>query len=115
MHYHSLAGLVAAGVLLDGAVQLCQILSIRSIFMLAPELRGRLNGLFMTFVFLCAAVASGLAAAVYAFHGWTALCLLGGGFIVAALVFYATEFLGRGALVERRGITRLPSGDCRNL
>lgn len=115
VHYHSLAGLVASGVLLDGAVQLCQILSIRSIFMLAPELRGRLNGLFMTFVFLCAAVASGLAAAVYAFHGWTALCLLGGGFIVAALVFYATEFLGRGALVEGRGITCLPSGDCHNL
>jgi hypothetical protein len=85
-------------VLLDVAVQLCQVLSIRSIFMLAPELRGRLNGLFMTFVFLCAAVASGLAAAVYAFHGWTALCLLGGGFIFAAALLYATEFRSRRML-----------------
>ncbi len=92
VHFHSLAGLVVAGVLLDGAVQLCQVLSMRSIYMLAPELRGRLNGLFMTFVFLCAAVASGLAAAVYAFHGWSGLSLLGGGFVTLALLLYLTEF-----------------------
>lgn len=98
VHYRSLAGLVVAGVLLDAAVQLGQVLSIRSLFMLAPELRGRLNGLYMTFVFLCAAVASGLAAAVYAFHGWTGLSLLGGGFLVLGLALFATEFRGRSAL-----------------
>jgi len=92
MHYHSLTGLVAAGILLDGAVQLCQVLNFRSLFMLAPELRGRLNGLFMTFIFICAAVASGIAAAVYAFHGWSGLCLLGGGYVLVALLYYATEF-----------------------
>ncbi|MBB4224103.1 MFS transporter [Variovorax guangxiensis] len=92
MHYRSLAGLVAAGILLDGAVQLCQVLNFRSLFMLAPELRGRLNGLFMTFIFICAAVASGIAAAVYAFHGWSGLCLLGSGYVVLALLYYATEF-----------------------
>jgi len=92
MHYRSLAGLVAAGILLDGAVQLCQVLNFRSLFMLAPELRGRLNGLFMTFIFICAAVASGIAAAVYAFHGWSGLCLLGGGYVLVALLYYATEF-----------------------
>ncbi len=92
MHYRSLAGLVAAGILLDGAVQLCQVLNFRSLFMLAPELRGRLNGLFMTFIFICAAVASGIAAAVYAFHSWSGLCLLGGGYVLVALLYYATEF-----------------------
>ncbi|MFH0130143.1 MFS transporter [Variovorax sp. VaC1] len=97
MHFHSLAGLVAAGILLDGAVQLCQVLNFRSLFMLAPELRGRLNGLFMTFIFICAAIASGIAAAVYAFHGWTGLCLLGGGFVTVALLYYGTEFIGRTA------------------
>jgi predicted MFS family arabinose efflux permease len=98
VHYRSLTGLVIAGVLLDGAVQLGQVLSIRSLFMLAPELRGRLNGLYMTFIFLCAAIASGLAAAVYAYHGWTGVSLLGGGFLVLALALYATEFRARGAL-----------------
>ena len=40
----------------------------------------------------CAAVASGLAAAGYAFHGWSGLSLLGGGFVTLALLLYLTEF-----------------------
>ncbi len=47
--FHSMAALVAAAVLLDGAVQLCNVLSLRSLYIMAPELRGRLNGLFLTF------------------------------------------------------------------
>jgi predicted MFS family arabinose efflux permease len=93
----SLAGLVVSALLVDGAVQIGQVLSMRSIYMLAPELRGRLNGLFMAFIFMCAALASGLAAAVYAFHGWTGLCLLGGALALAALLCYATEFTRRAA------------------
>ena len=92
VHLHSLAGLVVAALLVDAAVQVCQVLSIRSLYMLAPELRGRLNALFMTFVFLCAAIASGTAAAIYAFHGWDGLSLLGGVLALLALAAYATEF-----------------------
>jgi predicted MFS family arabinose efflux permease len=106
VHFRSLTALVAAGILLDGAVQLCNVLSLRSLYVLAPELRGRLNGLFLTFIFLCAAVASGLAAAVYAFHGWNGLSLLGGGFAVVALLFYATEFRRNALLRATPG--RLP-------
>lgn len=92
VHFHSLAGLVISALLLDGAVQMCQVLSLRSLYMLAPELRGRLNGLFMTFIFLCAAVASGISAAAYAFHGWTGVCLLGGVFAALGFaVFLATD------------------------
>ena len=97
VHFHSLAGLVLAALLVDGAVQLCQVLSIRSLYMLAPELRGRLNALFMTAIFLCAALASGSAAAVYAFHGWDGLCVLGGTLAMLALAAYATEFRRRPA------------------
>lgn len=92
VHLRSLAGLVVAALLVDAAVQVCQVLSIRSLYMLAPELRGRLNALFMTFVFLCAAIASGSAAAIYAFHGWDGLSLLGGVLALLALAAYATEF-----------------------
>jgi predicted MFS family arabinose efflux permease len=92
---HSLAGLVAAAVLVDGAVQACQVLSIRSLYMLAPELRGRLNALFMTALFLCAAIASGSSAAVYTFRGWNGLCLLGALLALVALGCYATEFRRR--------------------
>ena len=89
--FHSIAALVAAAVLLDAAVQLCNVLSLRSLYMLPPELRGRLNGLFLTFIFLCAAVASAAAAALYTFHGWGALCALGGALGAVGLLFYATE------------------------
>jgi MFS family permease len=92
LRLHSMAGLVLAALLVDGAVQVCQVLSIRSLFDLAPELRGRFNALFMTFIFLCAALSSGTAAAIYTFHGWNGLCLLGGALAAAALLFYATEF-----------------------
>ena len=101
VHLHSLAGLVVAALLVDGAVQICQVLSIRSLYMLAPELRGRLNALFMTFVFLCAALASGSAAAIYAFHGWDGLSLLGGVLAVIALAAYATEFRRRPVVLSK--------------
>ncbi|MDF1484378.1 MFS transporter [Ramlibacter sp. H39-3-26] len=91
----SLPGLVAAALVLDAAVQVCQVLSLRSIYMLAPELRGRLNGLFMTMVFVCGAVASGLSTAVYTLAGWPALAAMGAAFIAVALAFYATEFAAR--------------------
>ena len=94
----SLAGLVIAALLVDGAVQVCQVLSIRSLYMLAPELRGRLNALFMTFVFLCAALASFGSAAIYSVHGWVGVCVLGGGLALLGLLAYATEFRSHARL-----------------
>lgn len=89
---HALALLVLAALLLDAAVQVCQVLSLRSIYLLAPELRGRLNGLFLTSVFVCGAAGSVLSAAVYAHFGWPLLAALGAACGAAALLFYAGEF-----------------------
>jgi predicted MFS family arabinose efflux permease len=88
---HSLALLVLAALILDAAVQVCQILSLRSIYMLAPELRGRINGLFISFAFACGATGSALAAAVYSLRGWSMLASLIALCAVAALVTYASE------------------------
>jgi predicted MFS family arabinose efflux permease len=88
---HSLAFLILAALLLDAAVQMCQVLSLRSIYTLAPALRGRLNGLFVAFAFLGGATGSGAAPAVYALRGWTAVGVLGTLFVVAALAYYSTE------------------------
>jgi predicted MFS family arabinose efflux permease len=92
---HSLALLILAALILDAAVQVCQVLSLRSIYMLAPDLRGRLNGLFIAFVFLGGATGSGLAAAVYASRGWSTLASLGAVFIFFALAQYASELRRR--------------------
>ncbi len=89
----SLWGLVVAALLVDGAVQASQIFSIRTLYMLAPELRGRLNGLYMTGVFVGAAIASAAAAAVYAYRGWSGLCALGGSLGLVALAYGAAEFV----------------------
>jgi len=89
---HSIALLVLAALLLDAAVQTCGVLSLRSLYMMAPQLRGRLNGLFMTSIFICGAFASGLSAALYVLHGWNALAGLGTAFGVLALLVYASEF-----------------------
>jgi len=88
---HSLALLVLAALILDAAVQVCQVLSLRSIYMLAPKLRGRLNGLFISFAFACGATGSALAAAVYSLRGWSMLASLIALCAVAALVTYASE------------------------
>ncbi len=88
----SLALLVVGALVLDAAVQVCQVLSLRSLYMLAPELRGRLNGLFIAFAFACGATGSALAAAAYTWCGWSALAGLVGVFAVAALLMYASEF-----------------------
>jgi predicted MFS family arabinose efflux permease len=92
---HSVALLVVAALILDAAVQVCQVLSLRSIYMLAPDLRGRLNGLFIAFAFLGGATGSGLAAAVYASRGWSTLASLGAVFIFIALAQYASELRRR--------------------
>ena len=89
---HSLALLVLAALMLDAAVQVCQVLSLRSIYMLAPDLRGRLNGLFIAFAFVCGALGSGLAAAVYTLRGWSTLASLAALFAVTALAQYLSQF-----------------------
>jgi predicted MFS family arabinose efflux permease len=90
--WHSLALLIVAALVLDAAVQLCQVLSLRSIYMLAPESRGRLNGLFIACAFVGGATGSGLAPAIYTFDGWGTLANIGVLFVFAALVLYLSEF-----------------------
>jgi predicted MFS family arabinose efflux permease len=89
---HSLSLLILAALILDAAVQLCQVLSLRNIYMLAPQLRGRLNGLFVAFAFLGGAAGSGLAAAVYTARGWTTLAALGAVCAGVALAQFGTEY-----------------------
>jgi predicted MFS family arabinose efflux permease len=103
---HSVFVLAIAGLLLDAAVQMCQVLSLRSIYMLAPELRSRLNGLYMAWVFGCGAVASGAAVAVYQLAGWIALVCLGAAFAAAGLLYYFTERSQARTFVSSAGAER---------
>lgn len=73
-----LAFLVAAAILIDFGMAATMVLGQRVIFSLRPEIRGRLNGLYMTAFFLSGAVFAGLGAWTYAVGGWGLAMLVAG-------------------------------------
>jgi len=92
----SVVVLVAGIAVLDLGIQGQHILNQTVIFARRPEARSRLTTAYMTGNFLCGAIASALAAFVWDGGGWGAVCLLGGGCSVVALVVWAA---GRARLL----------------
>ncbi|WP_242222207.1 MFS transporter [Bacillus cereus group sp. BfR-BA-01380] len=86
-----IAVLVVAAILLDMGVSANLVLSQRLIFSLEPEIRSRLNGLFMAIFFLGGAVGSSIGGWAYASGGWSAALWMGIAFPVIALLYFATE------------------------
>jgi predicted MFS family arabinose efflux permease len=66
----ALALLVAAGIAIDFGVQANVVLGLRAIFALAPEARGRLNGVYIATFFVAGALGSAVGAWAYAHGGW---------------------------------------------
>ena len=66
----ALAVLVAAAVAVDFGVQGNFVLGLRAIFSLAPEARGRLNGVYLATFFAAGALGSAIGAWAYARGGW---------------------------------------------
>jgi predicted MFS family arabinose efflux permease len=73
----ALGFLVAAAVAIDFGVQANLVFGYRAIFALAPEVRGRLNGVYLASLFAAGAVGSAAGAWAYARGGWTLACLVG--------------------------------------
>jgi predicted MFS family arabinose efflux permease len=90
----SMAALLAGGILLDAGVQFNQIVGMRAIHSLGPEIRSRLNGLYIAIFFLGGAAGSAIASLAYTRGGWQLVSWIGAVFPLAGLIFYATEFLG---------------------
>ncbi|WP_459673536.1 MFS transporter [Acidisoma sp. 7E03] len=68
---------VLATILLDGGVQAHLAFAQKVLFDLAPDIRSRINALFIAGAFVSAAVGSALAPLVYAFAGWSLVAVLG--------------------------------------
>ena len=88
----SLIGLAISAIVLDAGVQANQIVGQRAIYSLAPEMRGRLNAIYMTLVFLCGAIGSMLSTLTYSYGGWRLTALTGAAVGALALLLLATEF-----------------------
>ena len=83
--------LAVLAVLIDAAVQTNQVVSQRVIFALAPEVRGRVNAIYMTSAFFGGAIGSVVATVTYHWGGWSATGATGAGLGVGALLLSATE------------------------
>ena len=93
----ALALLVIASIVLDMGVAANLVLGQRAIFSLAPEVRGRLNGLYFALFFAGGAAGSAVGAWVYATYGWQATLLTGMAFPGLALLVWLTELLPANA------------------
>ncbi|MEO6378526.1 MAG: MFS transporter, partial [Caulobacteraceae bacterium] len=86
-----LAAMVVAALLLDSGVQLSQVVGQREIYTLAPEIRSRLNGLYIGSFFIGGAIGSAAAGFAYAYGGWPWAAGVGCAFSAAPILLYVTE------------------------
>ncbi|WP_254902995.1 MFS transporter [Halomonas sp. CSM-2] len=87
----SLAMFVIAGIALDFAVSANLVLGQRVIFALAPEIRGRLNGLYMTTFFCGGAIGSAFGGWLFAHYGWRGASVGGIAFVLVSVLYFMTE------------------------
>lgn len=87
----ALIALAALAILIDGAAQTNHIVSQRIIFSVAAEIRGRVNAIYMTIMFLGGALGSMLGTMTYHGGGWAATATAGGAAGALMLLLFATE------------------------
>ncbi len=72
-----LAMLVVAAIVIDFGVQTHLVVGFRAIFSVAPEARGRMNGVYLAGLFAAGAVGSALGGYAFAHAGWRAAACVG--------------------------------------
>ncbi|MCJ8517956.1 putative MFS family arabinose efflux permease [Pseudorhizobium tarimense] len=87
----ALALLTVAAILLDFGVTMTLVIGQRAIFGLGPDLRSRLNGLFMATFFCGGAIGSAVGAWAFAEGGWLFASMIGLALPAIALAYAFTE------------------------
>jgi predicted MFS family arabinose efflux permease len=87
----SLGLLVAAAIVLDFGVSANLTLGQRAIFALAPEMRSRINAVYMTTFFAGGAIGSALGGWAFARGGWPLASTIGLALPLLAAIYFATE------------------------
>lgn len=85
---HSVVVLALAGVVLDASIQTNLVIGQRTLYMLTPALRSRMNGMFMALFFLGGAAGSAITGPVLARGSWHDLCWVGMALPLLALAYY---------------------------
>lgn len=86
---HSLFALIIGIILLDLAVQAVHVTNQSMILTLRPEARSRLTAGYMVFYSIGSATGSIASTSMYAYWGWSGVCLLGATVSALALLFWA--------------------------
>ncbi|MFC6647779.1 MFS transporter [Paenibacillus rhizoplanae] len=86
---HSLLALIIGIILLDLAVQAVHVTNQSMILNLRPEARSRLTAGYMVFYSIGSATGSIASTSMYAYSGWSGVCLLGATVSALALIFWA--------------------------
>ena len=94
----SLSLLALAAILVDAGASANLVLGQRAIFALPPELRGRLNALYIALIFIGGAAGSALGAWAYARGGWWLTTWVGFALPILAMAAFLTE---RPAVTQR--------------
>jgi len=87
----ALSLLVAAAIAVDFGVQANLVFGYRAIFALAPEARGRLNGVYLSTAFVGGAIGSAIGAWAYARGGWGLACCVG---LIPPLIAFTRFLIG---------------------
>jgi predicted MFS family arabinose efflux permease len=88
--YHFL-GLLLGVVVLDLGTQANQIANQTRVFSLAPEARGRINTIYMTFYFVGGSIGSLFSGIAWTHYAWPGVCTLGIGFLVLASLIHTFD------------------------
>jgi predicted MFS family arabinose efflux permease len=97
----SLPWLVIGIVLLDVATQSQRILNQAQIFAGSPEARSRVNTAYVTTNFIGGAIGSVVASVLWAYGGWSAVCLVGGALCAVAFVLWLMTVVRSRAVAAR--------------
>lgn len=95
---HSLVAIGAGVVLLDAGAQASQLTNQTVIYGLRPELRSRMNAVYMVVYFLGGSLGTVASAVAWSLGGWPVVCAVGGVFALLGMVPLAFE-----AAANRRG------------
>lgn len=97
----SLILFVLATILLDGGVQAHLTFAQKLLFDLAPDIRSRINALFIAGAFVAAALGSAVAPLLYHLAGWPLVALLGLAPPLLALIVYLVQGDAKAAPLAR--------------
>jgi len=91
----------AVAVILDAAVQANQVLGQATIYARLPDSRARANAFYMTSLFVGAGTGSLIAPICYDAGGWPMVAMVATGFLIVAILYWATEYFTPGPSLEK--------------